>query len=286
MGGITCDQHGIYVFGSTTSDDSIATTGCFQPARGGSSDAFLLKLEPELGYKIWGTYFGSTGSENVDHTQIVADDSNNVYITGMTTSISGMATADAWQTVYGGGDGDAFLAKFNQDGQRVWSSYYGGANYDISRACAFDGKGVYICGETASPDHIATPGSFLPAGGGSDSYGQGFVAKIVYPDTSSSPVDTSSSVTPIDNASGGGFSIFPNPNNGSFNVNGFLPLKEGRVLLTVYDITGRQMLRDEAAIVNGRISKQMATGNRTPAGIYFLSITSGAESYRLRFVKE
>ena len=179
-GGAVCDPGGnIYLIGMTGSDAGISTPGSFQPARGGLTDVFLAKFDPELGVLDWATYYGGPDDEDATYSRIVCDDSMNVYITGHTASTTGIASAGAWQSAYGGGDDDAFLAKYNKDGVQFWSTYYGGDGADEAKACAYDGKGVYIAGNTSSTNNIATPGSLQPTGGGAGIYYyQGFVARF------------------------------------------------------------------------------------------------------------
>ena len=178
-GGITCDIPGsIYLLGSTQSDAGISTPGSFQPSRGGLTDAFLAKFDPELGTLDWATYFGGPGDEAINNSRIICDDSLNVYIAGFTTSMSGVASAGAWQDTFGGGDEDAFLAKYNGAGVQYWSTYYGGEGTDEAKGCAFDGKAVYVCGNTNSTFNIATPGALQPTGGGGMFYYQGFLARF------------------------------------------------------------------------------------------------------------
>jgi hypothetical protein len=289
VGGVACDIHqATYLLGSTSSDDAIASAGSFHDIRSGTStDAFLAKFEPELGYRIWGTYFGGPGDENVDQSRIATDDSMHVYILGSTSSSSGIASDTAWQTTYGGGDIDAFLGKFNDDGTRVWSSYYGGAHRDLARTCVFDGTGLYVCGETSSAENIASPGAYLSTGGGSDSYSQGFIAKFIYADTTHiPPVDTSSAVAAVGQPPVSDISIFPNPNNGSLTLAGTVNDKDGVVQLTVTDITGRVVLRDEAAIVNRKVNKHLKMNNTAATGIYFLKMTLPDGAKVVQFVKQ
>ena len=177
-GGITISGNYIYLFGSTNSDTSMASPGCFQPLRGGGQDAFLAQFEPELGYRQWGTYYGGPGDENTNLSRFAIDDTGNVYVTGYTNSTAGIASPGAWKTSYGGGPEDAFIAKYNAAGMQQWSTYYGGDGEDRAEACAFDGNALYVCGLTSSTDSIATPGSFLSTGGGYTYYYQGFIAKF------------------------------------------------------------------------------------------------------------
>jgi len=178
-GGVLCSNGYIYLLGVTESDTGIASAGSYQPAIGGSSDAFLAKFDPDSGYRVWGTYFGGPGDEETNNnTFFSADDSGNVYITGYTSSVTGIATTCALQTTNGGGTYDAFLAKYTNDGNKLWSTYYGGSGTDEGWACVVNGNDIYLCGYTNSPDGIATPGSFLDTGGSATFYFQGFLAKL------------------------------------------------------------------------------------------------------------
>lgn len=179
-GGVTCDKNGyIYLLGYTGSDAGIATPGCFQPARGGATDAFLAKFAPEEGLLVWCTYYGGPDNESDGRSQVTTDDSANVIITGFTASISGIASAGAYQDTFGGADVDGFLAKYNSSGVQYWSTYFGGDGTDEARGCAFDGQSIYICGNSNSDNHISTPGSFQPTGSGPSTYYYlGFLAKF------------------------------------------------------------------------------------------------------------
>lgn len=131
-------------------------------------------IDPTL---TWGTYFGGEAADiafGVSH-----DDSDNIYIAGLTYSVSNIATAGAHQTVYSGAR-DAFVAKFNGwDGNILWASYYGGSSQDVVEAITTDKYGnSYITGQTSSTNNIATPGSYQPvllAGAGD---GTCFLAKF------------------------------------------------------------------------------------------------------------
>jgi len=118
-----------------------------------------LVIDPTL---IWGTYFGGSGYDG--GSAIATDDSGNVYITGGTNSVSGIATNGTFQTSFAGGStygGDAFLAKFNGAGVRQWSTYYGGDAIESGDGIAIDNSGnVYITGTTTSSNGIATNGSY------------------------------------------------------------------------------------------------------------------------------
>ena len=152
----------IYITGTTDTfmGTVIATMGSHQSNYGGgSNDAFLVKFNSS-GIRQWGTYYGGN---NYDYAYSCATDViGNVYIAGYTESGNGnsIATAGAHQSVYGG-SGDAFVARFNSSGTRIWGTYYGGMGYDIGFNCAIDASlNVYLTGrtETNTGTNIATSG--------------------------------------------------------------------------------------------------------------------------------
>jgi hypothetical protein len=111
----------------------------------------------------WGTYYGSSGGENVQYGMAL-DKNNNIYISGGTGDASNIATAGASQNTYGGGGYfDAFIAKFNSSGTNlIWGTYYGGTASDVAYGIALDdSNNVYIAGSTCSDSNIATPGAYL-----------------------------------------------------------------------------------------------------------------------------
>lgn len=157
----------IYIAGFTTSPGNISTTGAFQeiitdPVLNGIKDAMLVRFD-SAGNRKWGTYFGNNGNDEA--FSVATDYVGNIYITGQTTSIAGITTTGSHQPTFGGGDVDAFIAKFNPSGNTVlWASYYGGNEADHASAIAYDPLGyIYIGGGTKSIGNIATPGSHQSA---------------------------------------------------------------------------------------------------------------------------
>jgi trimeric autotransporter adhesin len=128
-----------------------------------------------FGDLISATNFGGDGDE---HGYVVkVDNSGNIYVAGRNTSSSGIATAGAYQTTYGGGSEDGYIAKFNGSGTCIWATYFGGENDEACISLDIDESGnVYVVGRTESSTGIATTGTHQPAfaGGGND----GFLAKF------------------------------------------------------------------------------------------------------------
>ena len=106
----------------------------------------------------WATYFGGTGNDI--GSCVATDPGGNVYLSGTTSSASGIATAGAYQTTLAGSGFNAFLSKFNSAGTLSWATYYGGGA-ENGLAVATDASGnVYIMGVTSSATGIATPGAY------------------------------------------------------------------------------------------------------------------------------
>jgi len=163
--GVSSDGKGnVYMAGTTMSGSDIATSGAYQTLFSGWHNAFLAKFDSSGALK-WATYVG--GSDYSDGYGVATDGFGNVYITGLTTSDSGVATSGAYQTSDGGainssGANDAFLAKFDGKGKILWGTYYGGPKYDYATAVTTDGLGnVYITGITSSLSGIATAGAYM-----------------------------------------------------------------------------------------------------------------------------
>ncbi|HTF02532.1 MAG TPA: SBBP repeat-containing protein, partial [Bacteroidia bacterium] len=146
----------VYMAGNAQAHASMVTAGAHQTVQGGSFDAFLVKFNTS-GVRQWGTYYGGAGIEGGEGC--ATDASNNVYLTGYTTSPTAIATAGAHQTTYAGLN-DGYLVKFNASGVRQWGTYYGGTSDETPLSCATDPTGnVYIAGNTQSTTGIASAGA-------------------------------------------------------------------------------------------------------------------------------
>jgi hypothetical protein len=140
----------------------ISTPGNHQFQMQGSSDAFVVKFDAG-GQRLWGTYFGGSAYERA--YSVCTDMQNNVYIAGYTGSNlnGGITTPGCHQPNFGGANEDAFIAKFDSDGARKWSTYYGGFDSDVASSCTIDVFGdLYVAGSTSANNgtSIATAGGF------------------------------------------------------------------------------------------------------------------------------
>src|SRR5882762_8523809 len=167
-----------YVVGQTSSSNFPTTTGAFQTSFGGGySDAFLTKLNSTGSALVYSTYLGGTGED--DGSGISVDADGNAYVAGFTASADFPATAGAFQTTFGGGYGDAFVAKLDPTGSAlIYSTYLGGTDSDAAGnpGLAVDASGnAYVTGETASTDFPTTAGAFQTTLSG---YQNAFVTKL------------------------------------------------------------------------------------------------------------
>jgi Abnormal spindle-like microcephaly-assoc'd, ASPM-SPD-2-Hydin/Beta-propeller repeat len=189
--GIVVDSsNNAYVTGTTTSTASTlgftVPAGAYQPNCALDTlglcegDAFIAKFNPTQSGSaslLYFTYFGGTGAEA--GYGIALDPSNNVYLTGSTVSSNLPVTPDVFQSQYGGGDADAFVAELTLAGKGTadldYSSYLGGSNTDIGYGIGVDISGnAYVAGQTCSQD-FPVADALQPAPGGNC---DAFVSKI------------------------------------------------------------------------------------------------------------
>jgi len=132
--GVAVDASGnAYVMGYTASSNFPTTAGAVQTTYGGNQDAFVSKLNATGSTLVYSTYLGGSGAEgfNFEFGGIAVDTSGNAYVTGNTTSSDFPVTPGAFQTSFGGSDGDAFVSKLNAAGSAlIYSTYLGGRYHD------------------------------------------------------------------------------------------------------------------------------------------------------------
>jgi len=188
MWGVSLDDAGnVLATGRTTSTSNIATSGVFQSTYGGGSgyggggDAFIVKFDAS-GSRTWTTYYGYSAHEQGQSIDV--DASGNCYIQGTTSSASGMGTTGAFQqNKWAGTYNDAFLAKFNANGIRVWGTYFGANGNDRGsrNALSVDASAnVYFGGtnNSANNTHISSTGVIQTSNGSNAAHDEPFVAKF------------------------------------------------------------------------------------------------------------
>lgn len=166
-------QHNVYIAGYTSSSNNIATNNSFQSSMNGVLDGYVAKFNPS-GQCVWATYFGGSSVEQILAMHITSD--NFIYVVGDTFSTSNITTPGVHQTVYGGGQDDMMIVKFDTNGQRIWSTYLGGSEHEFAQAVCTDVDGnIVIAGHTTSSNAMATAGAFRTSYNFSE---DGYIAKL------------------------------------------------------------------------------------------------------------
>jgi hypothetical protein len=101
-----------------------------------ASDAFVRKYD-SAGNEIWTRQFGT---RNFDYALGISVDGSGVYVAGYT-----FGTLPG-QTSQGGED--AFVRKYDADGNEVWTRQFGSSESDVASAISVDASGVYLTGWT------------------------------------------------------------------------------------------------------------------------------------------
>jgi len=140
------------------------TAGAFDTSVGGSTDAFITKLNPTGTGLVYSTFIGGA---NFDQGKDIAiDSSGNAYITGQ-AGTGFPTTAGAFNQTHGGSS-EAFIAKLNSTGNGLtYSTFLGGSAADTVTGIAVDSSGnAYLTGYTQSTGFPTTSGAYQESFGG------------------------------------------------------------------------------------------------------------------------
>jgi hypothetical protein len=156
---IAVDSSGnAYVTGSTFSNNFPLVNAVQETFKGGSTDAFVTKINAAGDAFVYSTYLGGNGDAAVSGVGgesgrgIAADSAGNTYVTGETNSSTDFPLANAVRGTYGGGGSDAFVAKIDAAGDAlIYSTYLGGGAQDSGEGVKADASGnTYVAGFTVS----------------------------------------------------------------------------------------------------------------------------------------
>jgi hypothetical protein len=158
----------IVITGYTDGTDLATTANCFQSVSAGLNDCFLAKFSL-TGTTRWITFFGGT---NQDFSYaITIDVKGNIVIGGTSLSPSIHTNTTSFQQNLVGAV-DAFIARFNKQGNLKFSTFYGGTNSEDIHDVATDADGNVIgVGGSFSNNLNTTAGCMQPSSnGGMDVY--------------------------------------------------------------------------------------------------------------------
>jgi hypothetical protein len=176
---IAVDASGnIYVAGGAFAGLPV-TAGAFQTTclgSTGNTNAFFAKINPALSGMasvLYASYLGGSGWDGA--RGIALDSAGDAYLTGYASDSNFPTTSGAFQTTYGGGATDTFVAKFNPalsgSASLVYSTYLGGSGDDSCLlwsgatlgGIAVDSAGnAYVTGSTSSTNFPTTSGAYQP----------------------------------------------------------------------------------------------------------------------------
>ncbi|MFH1676791.1 MAG: SBBP repeat-containing protein, partial [bacterium] len=110
----------------------------------GESDIYLCKYAPNgdfLWAKTWGGIYVDNGRG------IFADDVGNVYVTGEFEGTVDFDPGDGIENHSSVDASDAYLCKFDADGNFIWARTWGAANPDFGWGCdSFNGANIWVAG--------------------------------------------------------------------------------------------------------------------------------------------
>ena len=82
------------------------------------------------------------------------------------------------------------------------------------------------------------------------------------------------------------FSIYPNPNNGTFTLSANIPTEDRSATISIMDITGKVLLAKNIDVANGTIEEQLLLDGSLAAGLYFVKLSSADFNKVTSFVKQ
>jgi hypothetical protein len=151
----------LVVTGTTMSADIPVTFNLLQNFNRGGGDLFIAAFRTD-GTRVWSTYYGGA-KEDWPHA-VHEDRDGNLYISGHTESENSFpVTPGVFQPTNNNmaSPRDGFLLKLHPTGQRIFSTFIGGNDWDDAYDVKTDSAGVVIvAGATASRDFPVTPGAY------------------------------------------------------------------------------------------------------------------------------
>jgi RHS repeat-associated protein len=202
----------INVTGQTNSTNFPTSSGAYQTANAGGTDAFVSNLSP-TGTLTYSSYLGGGGTDV--GLGIAVGNDGDVVVTGDTgsggssgsgsgsgSSTTFPTTSGAMQSTFAGGGTDAFVARLQPTSGAglAYSSYLGGSNPDVGTAVSEDiSNNAYVTGYTSSTDFPTAGTPFQgSSAGGIDAYIAKVLPKTPPPKFSSITTDSGSSASDQD----------------------------------------------------------------------------------------
>ncbi len=262
------------------------------------SDVYVLKID-DNGNTLWETTFGNQYNDAALCIKNLSDDNfiisgesrlentltGDVYI----AKISGAGTV-IWTKIFGGVHDDevcssivptsdggymgvgyrridpsfvtrVWLLKFNQNGDTLWTQYYGVANWSLGNSIINTSDNGYAFAGVSSKSE---------SGGDWDFYMVRLNPETLYVNQNNSDANSLSAT------------IFPNPFSNTTQIKIYLP-SDGKVKITVSDFWGNPIIIADKYLTHGTHSLTF-DASFLPSGIYFYTINANGQSLTKRMV--
>jgi hypothetical protein len=112
--GVDSSGH-VVIDGITDSTDFPVTHDAFQSTNHGGGDGFIAQLTADGSELLFSTYWGGSGLDTISIGGGALDSSDNLYVTGCTSSTDLSVTPGAFQTTFQGGVDNIFCGDFPTD---------------------------------------------------------------------------------------------------------------------------------------------------------------------------
>ena len=156
--GIAISGTSVYItgiFGGTINFNNPSASGSNEiTSLNGSGDIFVAKYD-DAGNFIWAKRAGGTST---DYGYGIAANATGVYITGQIVNTADFNTPSAsGSNEISSAALDAFVAKYDADGNFIWAKRAGGTSGDLARGIAVNGTSVYITGSFSTTANFNNP---------------------------------------------------------------------------------------------------------------------------------
>jgi len=137
--------HNVYICGVFSATvDFDPSSGIMNATSEGSYDSFVVKFDA-VGDLAWVRTFGGSSNETCDAIEL--DDFSNVYVTGSFSSTVDFDLGSGINNITCAGARDAYIVKFDKDGNWKWSNTFGAGNLDSGLAIDVDvDHNIYVTG--------------------------------------------------------------------------------------------------------------------------------------------
>ncbi len=160
----------LFVTGATSSTN-FPTANPFDATLGSGPDAFVTAIDTGSTSLIYSTYLGGGGGDQ--GFGIAADDDDNAYVTGRTSSAAFPTAGVAFQPVRKAGS-DAFVTVLSSSGTPTYSTFLGGSGDDRGLAIALapveGANHPFVTGQTSSTNFPTKRPFQKTNGGGIDAF--------------------------------------------------------------------------------------------------------------------